>query len=68
MPPRQWASGEPIEKVERYAIGGGMRHLGGDTETMIAAFQAKPARRRASGTGRGGFWSLVSQADELRLL
>lgn len=33
----QWASGGPIDKVERYRVGGWMRHLGGDIERMITA-------------------------------
>jgi predicted ATP-grasp superfamily ATP-dependent carboligase len=33
----QWATGGPIEKVQRYRVGGWMRHLGGDIERMITA-------------------------------
>jgi predicted ATP-grasp superfamily ATP-dependent carboligase len=37
----QWASGEAIEKVERYRIGGWMRYLRGDIMTTIAALQQR---------------------------
>ncbi|HEX4560479.1 MAG TPA: ATP-grasp domain-containing protein [Gemmatimonadales bacterium] len=33
----QWASGGPIERVQRYRVGHWMRHLGGDIERMITA-------------------------------
>jgi predicted ATP-grasp superfamily ATP-dependent carboligase len=32
---KQWASGEPIDKVERYRTGGWMRYLGGDIRGTI---------------------------------
>ena len=37
----QWASGRPIDRVERYRIGGWMRHLKGDFMTTIAAVQQR---------------------------
>ncbi len=37
----QWASGEPIERVAGYRIGGWMRHLGGDITTTIAALRQR---------------------------
>src|SRR5439155_6749548 len=33
----QWAHGEAVDHVERYRVGGWMRHLGGDIETTIAS-------------------------------
>jgi predicted ATP-grasp superfamily ATP-dependent carboligase len=37
----QWASGGPIDKVERYRVGGWMRYLAGDIMTTIAALQQR---------------------------
>ena len=37
----QWASGGPIDKVERYRVGGWMRHLQGDLTATIAALQQR---------------------------
>jgi predicted ATP-grasp superfamily ATP-dependent carboligase len=37
----QWASGEPINEVKSYHIGGWMRYLGGDISTTAAAIQQR---------------------------
>lgn len=37
----QWASGEPINEVKSYHIGGWMRYLGGDFATTAAAIQER---------------------------
>jgi len=37
----QWASGEPIERVAGYRIGGWIRHLGGDINTTIASLRQR---------------------------
>ena len=37
----QWASGGPIDKVERYSIGGWMRYLQGDIMTTIEALRQR---------------------------
>ncbi len=37
----QWASGEPINEVKTYHIGGWMRYLGGDISTTAAAIQER---------------------------
>jgi predicted ATP-grasp superfamily ATP-dependent carboligase len=37
----QWASGEPIDRVKSYRIGGRMRYLQGDIATTIAALQQR---------------------------
>ncbi len=37
----QWASGEAIERVAGYQVGGWMRHLGGDITTTIAAVRLR---------------------------
>ena len=37
----QWASGEPIDTVTQYRVGGWMRYLKGDITTTIAALQQR---------------------------
>jgi predicted ATP-grasp superfamily ATP-dependent carboligase len=37
----QWASGEPIDRVAEYRIGGWIRDLGGDITTTIAAIRQR---------------------------
>lgn len=37
----QWASGEPINSVDTYHVGGWMRHLRGDIMTTIAALRKR---------------------------
>jgi len=37
----QWASGEPLERVAGYRIGGWMRHLGGDIHTTVTALRQR---------------------------
>ncbi|HVH66977.1 MAG TPA: ATP-grasp domain-containing protein [Gemmatimonadales bacterium] len=37
----QWATGGPIQKVERYRIGCWMRHLGGDINRTITTFRER---------------------------
>lgn len=37
----QWASGEPINEVKSYHVGGWMRNLGGDFATTAAAIQER---------------------------
>jgi predicted ATP-grasp superfamily ATP-dependent carboligase len=37
----QWATGESVDKVDRYQVGGWMRHLGGDIETTIDALHQR---------------------------
>jgi len=37
----QWASGEPIDRVAEYRIGGWIRDLGGDITTTIAALRQR---------------------------
>jgi predicted ATP-grasp superfamily ATP-dependent carboligase len=37
----QWACGEPIQKIERYRVGGWMRYLKGDMMTTLETFQQR---------------------------
>jgi predicted ATP-grasp superfamily ATP-dependent carboligase len=37
----QWASGEPVERVAGYRVGGWMRHLGGDIDSLLAMFNQR---------------------------
>jgi predicted ATP-grasp superfamily ATP-dependent carboligase len=37
----QWATGGPVDRVERYRVGGWMRHLEGDIMTTIAAIRQR---------------------------
>jgi predicted ATP-grasp superfamily ATP-dependent carboligase len=37
----QWASGEPIDRVKSYRVGGRMRYLQGDIATTVAALQQR---------------------------
>jgi predicted ATP-grasp superfamily ATP-dependent carboligase len=37
----QWASGEPIDRVKSYRVGGRMRHLDGDIGTTVAALRQR---------------------------
>ncbi len=47
----QWASGRPIQRVERYRVGGWMRYLKGDIMTTIETFQQR-GRPDVSSPGR----------------
>lgn len=44
----QWASGDPIDRIAGYRVGGWMRHLGGDIETT--AMTVRQGRRPGSPT------------------
>jgi hypothetical protein len=37
----QWASGETVDRVAGYRLGGWMRHLGGDIETTIESLHQR---------------------------
>jgi len=37
----QWATGAPVDRVDRYRVGGWMRHLEGDIMTTIAAIRQR---------------------------
>jgi predicted ATP-grasp superfamily ATP-dependent carboligase len=47
----QWASGRPVQKIERYHVGGWMRYLRGDMMTTLETFQQR-GRPDVSSPGR----------------
>jgi predicted ATP-grasp superfamily ATP-dependent carboligase len=53
----QWASGEKIEAVSHYRVGGWMRHLGGDIESTLETIQLRGRPEMASpARALGGFF------------
>jgi glycosyltransferase involved in cell wall biosynthesis/predicted ATP-grasp superfamily ATP-dependent carboligase len=61
----QWASGEPIDKVDTYSVGGWMRHLNGDIITTLTTVRQprRPGTPSAFSTVLGFCLSFLRPMD-----